>query len=43
MVGIKAEQMVFLDESGFNKTTGWHLTAWAPIGQEGRYTGPFID
>jgi hypothetical protein len=27
MVGIKAEQMVFLDESGFNETTGWYLTA----------------
>ena len=39
MAGIRAEQMVFLDESLFNKTTGWRLTAWAPIGQAGRYTG----
>ena len=37
MVGITAEQMVFIDESLFNETTGWRLTAWAPIGQEGRY------
>jgi transposase len=31
--------MVFLDESLFNKITGWRLHAWAPIGQPGRYTG----
>ena len=39
MTGIRAEQMVFLDESLFNETTGWRLTAWAPIGQAARYTG----
>ena len=27
MAGIRAEQIVFLDESLFNETTGWHLTA----------------
>ena len=27
MAGIYTEQMVFLDESLFNETTGWHLTA----------------
>jgi hypothetical protein len=36
---IQAEQMVFLDESLFNEVTGWRLTAWAPIGAEGRYLG----
>jgi hypothetical protein len=39
MAGILAEQMVFLDESMFNETTGWRLTAWAPIGEAARYTG----
>jgi transposase len=38
MIGITAEQMVFLDESLFNETTGWRLTAWAPIGNAARYT-----
>jgi hypothetical protein len=37
MAHIQAEQMVLLDESLFNKVTGWRLTAWAPIGAEGRY------
>jgi hypothetical protein len=27
MMGIRAEEMVFLDKSMFNKTTGWRLTA----------------
>ena len=39
MNGIKAKQMVFLDESLFNETTGWYLTTQVLIGQEGRYTG----
>jgi transposase len=38
MAGISAEQMVFLDETIFNEATGWRLMAWAPIGQNGRYT-----
>jgi hypothetical protein len=37
--GLRAENMVFLDESLFNETTGWRLTAWAPIGEPVRYTG----
>lgn len=39
MSGILAEEMVFLDESMFNQTTGWRGTAWAPIGQPARYIG----
>jgi|SRR6266536_5132306 len=39
IAGIRAHQMVFLDESLFNETTGWRLTAWAPIGQAARYSG----
>jgi transposase len=37
MAGLNAEQLVFLDESLFNESTGWRLTAWAPIGEVGRY------
>lgn len=39
MSGIWAHQMVVLDESLFNETTGWRLMSWAPIGQPGRYSG----
>lgn len=39
MACIRAEQMVFLDESMFNETTGWRLTAWAPLGEAARYLG----
>jgi transposase len=39
LADIRAEQMVFLDESLFNEVTGWRLMAWAPIGVEGRYLG----
>jgi len=39
MAGIRAEQMVFLDESMFNEITGWRLTAWTLIGQPARYSG----
>jgi hypothetical protein len=39
MAGILAHQMVFLDETIFNEVTGWRLMAWAPIGQDGRYSG----
>jgi hypothetical protein len=38
MAGIRAEQMVFLDESMFNEITGWRLTIWALIGQPARYS-----
>ena len=37
MLQITAEQMVFIDESLFNETTGWRHYAYAPIGQPGRY------
>ena len=37
--GLRAENMVFLDESLFNETTGWRLTAWAPLGEYVRYAG----
>src|ERR1700738_3630614 len=30
--------MVFLDESMFDETTGWRLTAWTPIGHPARYS-----
>lgn len=32
-----AEQLVFVDESSFNETTGWRRMAWAPIGAPARY------
>jgi hypothetical protein len=31
--GLMAEQLVFVDETLFNETTGWRYGAWAPIGQ----------
>ncbi|KAF9730282.1 TPR domain-containing protein [Paraphaeosphaeria minitans] len=33
-----AEDVVFLDESIFNEKTGWRHHAYAPIGEEMRYT-----
>jgi hypothetical protein len=33
-----AEDLIFLDESIFNKKTGWRYNAYAPIGDEARYT-----
>ena len=39
MSGILAEEMVYLDESMFNQTTGWRLTAWAAIDCLARCTG----
>ncbi len=32
-----AEQLVFIDESLFNETTGWRQYTYAPVGQPGRY------
>lgn len=32
-----AEQLVFIDETLFNETTGWRHRVYAPIGQDGRY------
>ena len=37
MLNITTEQMVFIDESLFNETTGWRHYAYAPIEQPGRY------
>lgn len=36
---LQAENMIFLDKSLFNKTTGWRLTVWVPIKDPARYTG----
>jgi Arginine repressor, DNA binding domain len=32
-----ADNLVFLDESIFNKKTGWRHQGWGPIGEEIRY------
>ena len=37
MANFTADQLVFIDESSFNKTTGWRRHAWAAIGQPARY------
>ena len=37
LLGLTAEQLVFVDESLFNETTGWRHYAWAPIGQDARH------
>ena len=37
MVDVKAEQLVFLDESIFKQQTGWRCMAYAPIGQPARW------
>jgi len=34
-----AEDLVFLDESIFNKKTSWRHQAYAPIGHKARYKG----
>ena len=34
---LRAEQMVFVDETLFNESTGWRHRAYAPIGQPARY------
>src|SRR6266536_3901692 len=39
MVGIHAEQIVFLDEVLFNEITGWRASVWAPIDKTARYIG----
>jgi transposase len=39
MAGITAEQMVVLDETLFNESTGWRSMAWSPIGMPARYIG----
>ncbi len=37
MLRLTAEQLVFVDESLFNETTGWRHQAYAPVGQPARY------
>lgn len=37
LLGFTAEQLVFIDETLFNETTGWRCHAWAPIGEPARY------
>ena len=39
LLRVTAEQLVFIDESMFNESTGWRRYAWAPIGQAARYRG----
>lgn len=39
MNNVTAEQLVFIDETAFNETTGWRRMAYAPIGQPARYHG----
>ena len=40
MLHFTAEQLIFIDETLFNETTGWRSHAYAPIGQPARYQGP---
>ena len=35
---VTAKQLVFLDESIFKQQTGWRAIAYAPIGQQARYS-----
>ena len=37
MALLVAEQLVFVDESSFNRQTGWRLYAYRSIGEDGRY------
>lgn len=37
LLGLTAEQLVFIDETLFNESTGWRQHAWAPIGEPARY------
>ena len=37
MAFFNAEQLIFVDESSFNRQTGWRRYAYAPIGEEARY------
>ena len=32
-----AEQLVYIDKSIFNETTGWRHQCWALVGQKGSY------
>ena len=37
LLGLTAEQLVFVDETLFNESTGWRHRAYAPVGQPARY------
>lgn len=37
LLGLTAEQLVFIDETLFNETTRWRRHAWAPIREPTRY------
>lgn len=37
MLGLRGQQLVFIDESLFNSTTSWRKKAWSAIGQPTRY------
>jgi len=37
MLHLTAEQLVFVDESLFNESTGWRYRAYAPVGRPARY------
>ena len=37
LLHVTAEQLVFIDETLFNESTGWRHRVYAPIGQNGRY------
>ena len=39
MLQFTADDLIFLDESIFNKRTGWRSRGWAPIGEDARYYG----
>jgi len=37
MLHLTAEQLVFVDESLFNESTGWRHRVYAPVGRLARY------
>ncbi len=37
LLQLTAEQLVFVDETLFNETTGWRHQAYAPVGEPARY------
>jgi len=37
MLHLIAEQLVFVDESLFNESTGWRHRVYAPVGRPARY------
>lgn len=39
IIGLRASQCVFVDESAFNERTGWRHFAYSQVGQPGRYRG----